>query len=88
VDADREDEPFDATDDPGGRHTASPGWITRPSEALLVDNSVAIETSARSAMSHHVSPDSTVYVGEFDGEHDDDDVAPAGRHTTSPGWRT
>jgi hypothetical protein len=33
-----------------------------------------------------LSPDSTTYVGAFDGEHDDDVAAPAGRHTTSPGW--
>ena len=47
-----------------------------------------IEIPAHAAISHHVSPDSTAYVGAFEGEHDDDGVAPDGKHTTSPGWMT
>ncbi len=66
----------------------SPGRIRRSSDAAFVDSSVDILTPAREAISHHVSPDSTAYVGAFEGEHDDDGVAPGGKHTTSPGWMT
>lgn len=76
------------TEAPGGRHTVSPGRITRSAETPLVASSFDIDTPARVAMSHQPSPDSTVYVGAFDGEHDDAGVAPGGRHTTSPGWMT
>lgn len=78
----------DDTDAPGGRHTVSPGRITRSAEAPLLASSFDMDTPTRVAMSHHESPDSTVYVGAFEGEHDDDGVAPGGRHTTSPGWMT
>ena len=71
---------------PGGRHTASPGRMTRSSDAAFTESSVDIDTPAREAIAHQLSPDSTTYVGAFDGEHDDDGAAPAGRHTTSPGW--
>ena len=78
----------DDTDAPGGRHTVSPGRITRSAEAPLVASSFDMDTPARVAMCHHASPDSTMYVGAFEGEHDDEGVAPGGRHTTSPGWMT
>jgi hypothetical protein len=78
----------DDIDDPGGRHTVSPGRIMRSSDTAFVDSSADIEIPARREMPHHVSPDSTMYVGAFEGEHDDDRVAPAGRHTTLPGWMT
>ena len=93
ADADDPDDADDGVADeetevPGGRHTVSPGRITRSAEAALVASSFDMDTPARVAMLHHPSPDSTVYVGAFDGEHDDAGVAPGGRHTTSPGWMT
>ena len=87
-DVEAADDDPDDTDAPGGRHTVSPGRITRSAEAPLVASRFDMDTPARVAMSHHASPDSTMYVGAFDGEHDDEGVAPGGRHTTSPGWMT
>jgi hypothetical protein len=78
--------PEEETDVPGGRHTSSPGRITRSSDAPFTDSNVDNDTPARVAIAHQLSPDSATYVGAFDGEHDDDGAAPAGKHTTSPGW--
>ena len=60
ADDDPADDPDDATDVPGGRHTESPGRITRSSDALFVDSNVDIDTPARVAIPHQLSPDTTV----------------------------
>ncbi len=53
-------ESSDDTDVPGGRHTVFPGWIARSPDVAFVVSNVDIDTPARVAISHQVSPDWTV----------------------------